>query len=101
VYRALASLPIPHDHGVPLFISQVAQCLDVLFDFELQGSRNHPARSLPGEFVQRFRDLWSLSFGVICGNLVHGVSFRRLLAVLGVWLPQGYATFFIPAIHNF
>jgi hypothetical protein len=72
-------LPVAHHHRVPLFVSQVAQSLDVLLDFQLQGCQDHPTSSFPGQLVQRLLDLGSLSFSVIRDKLEHGVSFRRFL----------------------
>jgi hypothetical protein len=75
----MVGLSIAHHHGVPLFVSDVAQSLDVLLDLQFQGCHDHPTSSFPGHRVQRLPDLGSLSFSVIRDKLEHGVSFRRFL----------------------
>ena len=66
-----------------------AQRLDVLLHLSLQGSGDHAACPLPGQLVQRLCDFRSLSLCSICSNLVHGVSFLRLLPqLLGLTHPK-------------
>jgi hypothetical protein len=43
----------------------VAQCLDVLLDFQFQDDQDDPTSSVPDELVQQLFDLESLSFSAI------------------------------------
>ena len=80
----------------------MAELLDILLDFQFQGSQDHPTGAFPGQFIQRLSDFRSFSFDGVCGKLEHGVSFPRpLWSLLGVYLLQGYAAFIVLAIYNF
>ena len=71
-------LPVAHDQGMTLFVSQVAQGLDVLLHLNFQGGRDHATRTFPGQVIQRLHDFWSLCFRVICGKLDMAYPFRGL-----------------------
>ena len=64
-----------------ILVTQVAESLDVLFDFQFQCLRDHASCPFSGQFVQRAHDLGDLSLDDIWGTLVHGVFFLRRLAV--------------------
>lgn len=71
-------LPVAHHPRAPVFVSHVAQLLDMLLDFQFWSCHDHPTISLPGEFVQRLLALRSSPSDIIRGKPLHSVSFRGL-----------------------
>ena len=82
--RARLCFSVSDDECVTILVTQVTESLNVLFDFQFQCRRDHTPCPFSGQLVQRAHDLRDLSLDGICGTLVHGVSFLRLLAAVGV-----------------
>ena len=72
----LAGVPVTHDETVTVLIDLADERRDVLLDLDLQRRGDHPASALPGELVERDRDLFVPLDGEPA-NIHHGVPSCR------------------------
>lgn len=72
----LLGAPVAAHQPVSLLVELVDERADVLLDLGLERRRDHPPRALPGQVVERVRDLLVASV-VDPANITHGVPSCR------------------------
>src|SRR4051794_16594211 len=83
-----------------VFVALLREPLDVVGDLGLQGRRDHPARTLTGEVIERGRDLVAVP-DAEPANILHWRAFLPVTTGIGLDQPGRYAAFFSIAVHNF